>query len=504
MDSISFTKQQAFSLFNANRLAEAQTLFEKILQLSASDIDALNLLSAIHGMAGDYEKSECYCRRALKMHPNTPSILNNLANALKLQGKLKDSEKFYRKVIKLEPGHLDALTNLGSLLWLKGNKSGALKHYKKALSLDPKNPDALTNMGTTLQEEGQLDEAMSCYQRALVVAPDAPNILYNAATILSLQGQHAKAHEYLKKAVAIQTDHADTWSLLASTTQHLKDLPGAVEYYQKAIELDPRNIESLFGAGLALKELGEIQAAASHFRRVLEVDPDHDTVRFFLSTLGEESVPEQCPENYVSSLFDDFAETFDSQLLKNLEYNAPSALRATYDEAFDDNRNKLSIIDLGCGTGLSGEAFSNISKRMIGIDLSPKMLEKAKQRNIYSKLIADDICRGLQTLGAEFELAICVDTFVYIGDLAGTMDEISNALSPDGIFTFTVERLDENLDYRLNASGRYSHNQVYIRKVLKDSAMDVLHVKEGVLRQERGSPMQGYFFVAQKTQRRRL
>lgn len=472
MDSINTTKQQAFSHFNAGNLPEAQALFEQVLQMSASDIDALNLLSAIHGMSGEYQRCEYYCRRALEIHPDTTSILNNLANVLKLQGHLDDSEKYYRQVIKLEPEHPNALTNLGSLLWLKGNKTDALKYFNQTLSLDRKNPDALLNIGISLQDAGQLDEAMLHFREALAVTPNNADALYSVATVFSLQNQHVQALTYLMDTIAVNPRHAKAWSLLTSTTYQLKDIPGALEHYQKAIKF---------------------------FRKALEADPDHDTARFFLSTIGEESVPTQCPGDYVASLFDDFAETFDNQLVENLEYRAPSALRAVYDEALaGGSKDKKSIVDLGCGTGLSGEAFADISKQMVGIDLSPKMLEKARLRDLYDRLIADDISHSLQILATEFELAICVDTLLYIGDLLSTLTEITKSLSAGGVFAFTVERLDEDTDYKLNTSGRYSHSQAYIKKTLNSCGMDVVHMKNGILRQEGGDPVHGHFFVARK------
>jgi ubiquinone/menaquinone biosynthesis C-methylase UbiE len=38
------------------------------------------------------------------------------------------------------------------------------------------------------------------------------------------------------------------------------------------------------------------------------------------------------------------------------------------------------ILDLGCGTGLCGAWFTDYSARLVGVDLSPKMIEVAKKK----------------------------------------------------------------------------------------------------------------------------
>lgn len=55
----------------------------------------------------------------------------------------------------------------------------------------------------------------------------------------------------------------------------------------------------------------------------------------------------------------------------------------------DTDKKNLKLLDLGCGTGLVGEilkekyGFDNL----VGLDVSEDMLEKAKEKGIYKKLI---------------------------------------------------------------------------------------------------------------------
>lgn len=66
------------------------------------------------------------------------------------------------------------------------------------------------------------------------------------------------------------------------------------------------------------------------------------------------------------------------------------AFNAAVSEIYGDTDKKnLKLLDLGCGTGLVGEilkekyGFDNL----VGLDVSEDMLEKAKEKGIYKKLI---------------------------------------------------------------------------------------------------------------------
>ena len=84
------------------------------------------------------------------------------------------------------------------------------------------------------------------------------------------------------------------------------------------------------------------------------------------------------PKEYVKNLFDDFAERFDDSLVKKLDYKLPFLMKELILK-LDPTRKKFKkVIDLGCGTGLSGKGLRYISENLTGIDLSTNMVAKAK------------------------------------------------------------------------------------------------------------------------------
>ena len=63
----------------------------------------------------------------------------------------------------------------------------------------------------------------------------------------------------------------------------------------------------------------------------------------------------------------------DRHLTETLGYQTPTHLRALYGD-----QPIQRMLDLGCGTGLSGQAFADIATHITGVDLSPNMLARAR------------------------------------------------------------------------------------------------------------------------------
>ena len=64
------------------------------------------------------------------------------------------------------------------------------------------------------------------------------------------------------------------------------------------------------------------------------------------------------------------------------------------------------ILDIGCGSGLSGEVLSENGHAWFGVDISSSMLDIAKMREVDGELLMNDIGHGLPFRNATFDAAI--------------------------------------------------------------------------------------------------
>ena len=149
-------------------------------------------------------------------------------------------------------------------------------------------------------------------------------------------------------------------------------------------------------------------------------------------------------------------------------------------------------IDLGCGTGLSGQVFRPICKQLVGIDLSPKMIEIAKGKNIYDTVENNEISIYLEQSSEKYDLFIATDLLIYIGDLKMLFSNISKASNRKGIFVFSTELVQE-VDYSLTTQGRYAHSENYIRKLAQQNKFNILNIVNTAIRTE----ISGQLFIIQ-------
>ncbi|NWC91719.1 MULTISPECIES: bifunctional 2-polyprenyl-6-hydroxyphenol methylase/3-demethylubiquinol 3-O-methyltransferase UbiG [unclassified Pseudomonas] len=101
----------------------------------------------------------------------------------------------------------------------------------------------------------------------------------------------------------------------------------------------------------------------------------------------------------------------------------------------------LKVVDLGCGYGwFSRWAREQGAERVLGLDVSHKMLARAKEMTSSSAIayaIAD--LEQLELPAATFDLAYSSLAFHYIVDLKGLFARIHQALVPGGRLVFSIE-----------------------------------------------------------------
>jgi ubiquinone/menaquinone biosynthesis C-methylase UbiE len=71
------------------------------------------------------------------------------------------------------------------------------------------------------------------------------------------------------------------------------------------------------------------------------------------------------------------------------------------------------ILDVGCGTGLVGEALRKMgnSYTLVGTDLSQGMLDQAKAKHVYQKLVKANLRRPLPFKNNSFDAVMCIGVF---------------------------------------------------------------------------------------------
>jgi len=222
------------------------------------------------------------------------------------------------------------------------------------------------------------------------------------------------------------------------------------------------------------------------------LNPDYSTAKHMLAALNGETTA-TAPRDYVEGLFDTYATKFDSSLVDALEYGMPKAIAELIisDTEFDVLG---SIADLGCGTGLFGMEIKKSCGYLEGIDLSKNMLNKAEEKNVYDKLIRQDIVQYLSNESLHFDYFISTDVFIYIGDLCDVFRLIKSRNQKSGKLAFSTEDYDED-GFFLEQSGRYSHSKKYIESLCEKFDYKIRHFETRNLRKEKNQYIRGGLYL---------
>ena len=499
MANINELKNLGQTAFRNGRIAEALEHYLNASRKAPKDAETWHMLSVLHGMSGNASEAEVCCRKTISLQPNAASAYNNLGTILKNKGRLDEAAAAYRKSLALAPNNAAAANNLGTLLRETGNRDGALAHYDTAIRLKPDYADAYSNRGAVLQDMGRIAEALQSYQRAVQLQPNNPAGYFNLACGCREAGRMEDAEGAFRYAAQLDPNNARTWDGLSHVQLELRRFAEARTSALRAIELDRSLVDAYLHVAAAFRGLRQDDKAAEYFRRALQIDPHNETASYFLAVMGVDEAPDQSPADYVVKLFDNYAATFDDSLVNRLEYRTPSLLHRLALQHLNTDSSKVDVIDLGCGTGLCGPLFRPLARRLVGVDLSAKMVARAQERQVYDHLVVDDLIPPLQTAPAGFDLALAADVFVYIGNLGPVFAATHTALRGGGLFLFSTERNDTAQAFTLRSSGRYAHSKDYVAETAAAYNFAIVTIEDVTLRKDDGKDILGNLYVLKRS-----
>lgn len=488
--------QQAVQLHQQGRLEQARDLYRQVLALQPDQFDALHLLGVIERQQGDPRRAAELIEAALHVDPNQARAHCNLGAALQDLGQPERALASYDAALRLDPQYALAWDNRGNTLRRLGRAVDALASYERALLLRPDYAEAWCHHAILLQDLGRFADAASSAERALAVRPkyaDALLALGNACQALERQTEAIAAYD----AALALGGRADLWCARGAALKKSNRLIEALASYDQALRLRPDYALAAHYRANALRALGRDEEARQAYRRALALGADPVEIRFALAALGEGDVPAAAPPAYVKELFDQYAGHFDRHLVEVLGYRTPKLLGELLGRHGVAANGSLDVLDLGCGTGLCAPILRPLARTLSGVDLSSKMLDKARELALYDQLVCADIATWLEGRRRAWDLVLAADVFVYFGDLAPVFGNVRAALRPGGLFAFSCEVQENSCEsregdgYAITISNRYAHAPTYVEAQARAAGFDLLAMEPAVLRHEHGADVHG-------------
>lgn len=292
----------------------------------------------------------------------------------------------------------------------------------------------------------------------------------------------------------LSADRRLEWALASARAG---DHEAAADLARQALEIAPGYAAAWFTLAEAAEALGRREEAGEAYGRTLALRPDDPFGAGVRAARLAGETPAGMAPAYVRGLFDDYAGRFDAHLTGALGYRGPALLRAAV--VGRGRRRFARALDLGCGTGLSGEAFRDLCGRLEGCDLSPAMIAQARAKGIYDALEADDLIAALSRReAASVDLALAADVLVYLGDLAPVFAATARALAKGGLFAFTTQAVPDGAGWRLLDDLRFGHAQDWLRAALGAAGFAEIAIAPASTRRDRDVDVPGFLVVAER------
>jgi predicted TPR repeat methyltransferase len=457
-----------------------------------------------------------------------PSL--NEALALMNQQAFAAARSICQQHLAHKPDDFNARHLLGLIQLKSGNAIAACRELQRATELPVQarfKAQALSNLSLALQARGRSEDAYRAIEHAITLLPDESAFQLNRLALLEQLGRWQTIEQLF--TVQPQLMHyTDARLTLAVALRHQHKSPEALNLLQPLLVSPDFSIEaeSEWALNLCLcqqsdrllaqlrqqdcsptrlleladyiAEESDPEVAVQLYEEVVKQQPDNAHAQHMLNAAGGRCSAE-APKGYVQALYDAHAEEFENRLQKQLEYRAPQLLAKLLTQLIESDNAELEMLDLGCGTGLCGQALKAVLPihRLYGCDLSHSMLELAAAKKCYDQLECRDLQSALAQSGP-VDLITATDVLIYTGDLHPVCQAAARALRAGGHFAFTVEAAEDDQAVSLQSSGRFRHSQSHIEAAAAVAGLHVKYCATFPLRLEHQRQLTGLMVVLER------
>lgn len=310
---------QATRLHQQGQLAQANQIYNTILQANPNHGGALHMLGVLayqtghhdaaceligkaieqnpkdpapqvnRGLAlsaaGRHEESLAHFDRAIALRPEFAEAHVNRGKALAELKRYEEALASYEKAIKFRPAMAAAHNNKGNTEHQLGRLDDALASFEHAASLDPRYVEAFLNLAKLHAESDRRDDALRCFERVLELQPKNAEAQNGLGALAMLRDEHETALQYFQAAVQYNAQFFAAWRNYGRALHAEARYAESVVALKEAVKLKPEDADSRALLAIFLVDAGFYSEAENAYREAIDLAPDLAGLRFNFAIL---------------------------------------------------------------------------------------------------------------------------------------------------------------------------------------------------------------------------
>lgn len=502
--------EQATTALAEGNLHKAAEICKSLLVSFPTSARGYALTSSLFQATGNYRKACDYSAIATQLDDCVMQYHLQQGHMLYILKHYEQAEGAFRRAVSLSDEDMEACRWLGNSLAAQERFDEAREWFAKARVQDA--PAAIIDQATCEMQSGDHDKAEKILSDVIAQKPHNAQAHFVLALLAIYASEFERAETHLRKALAIDMRHTQAHFYLSLILAESGEEKLAMERLLQTLSLEPTHIPSLLLLGSIFMKSGVYDSSEKAFNHVLALAPDHllgwysllellheqDRGKEGLARLSETlprianpgplkhmralfagDVPPAAPKEFVAAFYDAFADMFEPWVVAASEAPHIEALLKEL-RALPELKGKkhLSLLDIGCNTGLLAQKLAITCAIFVGIDVSPAMLRIARRSKRYDVLYDLDLIDYVGGSETVFDLVISTGALRWVGNLQPFFHAVRGVMHQGSILAFTLDKERSTLAYSVANHGRYSHHLSYVQDMAESAGFELLSHKE--------------------------
>jgi len=233
-------------------------------------------------------KSLALFRRAAKLKPTNPLLLQKLADGLSLVGDADQAAEIYLKLLERYPTLPGLREKLVDLYLRKQDKKKAAQQLQEIVRQNPTSPQAYYVLGSLAYEDQNYKDAIEYFNKTLLLNPAFQQAYYDLAGALISSNKPQDALATLEKAGQKFPQNFVSEFFTGLAFSRMKEYTNAIKHFEGA-EIIARATETnrlthvfYYQLGSTYERIQKFDVAETYFRKCLAISPDYSDALNYL------------------------------------------------------------------------------------------------------------------------------------------------------------------------------------------------------------------------------